>query len=360
MEELQEKLKALKAEDAKLDETIAEHEKDAKTATDRKGRLQATKDATVEADADTEKAKASIADMQAYLKDFPTETQVLKLERRVESLKDQLKDTQRTLDQLRTGIRVYATRRDACAEARRCLTDDMAEWAQDSLAAVQPEVDAESALAKHVPVAQGIDDLCEVCTDRETELMNLNQSLADGTEEEKKVTDRIAGLQTRESREVPLMEAEAERHLRGITTAWTQEKVGLQAVYDRLYVVNQEQMHHLQRGTHVKRDTAGQPNQEKEHLDTLSHRHAQLTAQLVAANEKLAVVKDENAYAGRSYKTLCQEGKKQSQEYEALVAEVNKRLGEAQDAQGEMTSEGKRLKSLKVRLQKAATQIREQ
>jgi chromosome segregation ATPase len=355
-EELRTQLDALKKDGEKLAEDVAAAEKEQQAAADR-----ADKIAKLDADiaASTERAAASkqrTAEMEELLADFPTETQVLKLERRVESLKDQVNESDKVAEQHRTGVEAYTVRRDACLVARVDLTAQIEQAIKDAFDAAEKSAARDGQLQTEEAITASIEELCTIANDREAELTELNQQITDKTREEEEVTAQIAGLNQKVEQALPALEADSERHIAAITNAWAAERGALQGVYDKLFAVNKEQQYHLMRGTHIKRAAAPLTI---EHEKALSSRHDHLSAQLVDVQRRLQFVKGENYHTRKEMETVRLSGRAQVEESEASKAEMEERLAEVHEECAALDDEAQRARALKLDLQQALQSIRE-
>jgi hypothetical protein len=300
--------------------------------------------------------KSEYARRAELVEGFPSETQLLKLERRQETLKAQFTEAERSASQTKTGIDAYTVRCDACATARVDLTVALEDATAKIFEAIEGKVSEDCRLVAVDRIRQGIDDLIGICEDREATLLELNQKYTERLDEEAALNERIVALQQKYDSEGPKMEQDADRFMVSLTDAWNTEKEALQLVYDKLYAINKEQQHHLARGTHVKRDTK-LPN--SGHESALSARHSSLSAQLIEARERLHELQSENGFVKKTTDQLRAEGRLGVAAHENQTTEVIARLRQAREERLAAEEEARKFRNLKVDLHHALQTIRE-
>jgi chromosome segregation ATPase len=286
---------------------------------------------------------------------FPTETQLLKLERRLETLKSQLADATRSANQTQTAIDAYNVRRSAAASSRTDLALAIDDSSEVTLQGIQDKAIEDEALAPLERIVAAIDEMTAVCDERETKLFDLNQRYAERLEEEAALNERIVSLQQRVESELPKLDADADRTIASLTACWSSEKEALQSTYERLYAVNKEQQHHLVRGTHVKRDEAANTG----HEAALSARQNTLSAQLIDARARLQELHAENTYVQRITDQLRHDARASVAAYDDQKAEVASRLQEARAERNSAEDEARKFRNLKGDLQQALQTIRD-
>lgn len=322
----------------------------------RNEKLQATRDANNDAAAGAAGLEADVNSMKELLRDFPTETQLLKLERRVESLKNQVRDARDAVNQNRTGIEAYAVRTAACSSTHEVLARDL----QDSTSVlleqrVNAGCDADGQVKSDQHIMDSLSALCELCEEREAALADLNERLAQKSEEASELNRRIANLEACAARDLPQIEADADRIVNELNRAWTAERDALQNVYDSFHAVNREQQYHLQRGTHVKREAFV----DGKHESALSARHARLASQLIETRNRLNEIIAENAYAKKTAEQLRAEGREALLTFDAQRNEVEGRLTKVKEERQAVEAEASRFREIKSDLHRALQTIRE-
>lgn len=286
---------------------------------------------------------------------FPTETQLLKLERRLETLKTQLADATRTANQTQTAIDAYNVRRSAASSSRRDLADALDGSSTVTMDGITDKAAEDDELAPLSRILDAITEMTTVCDERESILFELNQRYGERVEEESELNDRIVSLQQRVESELPKLDADADRTIATLTDCWHCEKDALQATYDRLYAVNKEQQHHLVRGTHVKRDDAVNAG----HEAALSARQNNLTAQLIDARGRLQELHAEITFVQRITDQLRHDARASVAAYDDQKVEVSARLQEARAERNNAEEEARKFRNLKGDLQVALQTIRD-
>jgi chromosome segregation ATPase len=299
--------------------------------------------------------KDELAKRAELVENFPTETQLLKLERRLETLKTQLQEAQRSANQLRTGIDAYTVRCEACSTARGELAATLQEASAAVFEAIAAKADEEARLHPSEAILDTISELIAICEEREGQVADLNQMYARRLEEDATLSERIVRLQRKIEGDIPKIEEDADRYIAGLTAAWVEEREALQRVYDRFYSVNKEQQHHLVRGTHVKRDLP--PN--SGHEAALSARQSNLSAQLIDARARYQETDAENKFIKKITDQLRSEGRLSLSVFDSQQSEVASRLKAAREERIAAEEEARNFRNLKSDLQHALQTIRE-
>lgn len=294
-------------------------------------------------------------DRAAAISSFPTETQLLKLERRLGTLKSQLSDVEASIAETSTLINAYDVRCQAQSSSRREIGSALDEALKAISEGTDAQTSQDAAIAGLKPTLDAIEALVEISDDREGALVDLNQRYSSRLEEEMTLNDRIVAQQQRTEAEIPRIHSEADRCLSNLTAAWTAEKEALQMVYDKLYSVNKEQQHHLARGTHVKRDALTN----EAHEAALSARHGKLSAELIDARARLEELQIENDFVKKITKQLRAEGRATIDRYDQQKTEVAARLEAARDERKLAEDEARKFRSQKGQLQQALQSIRD-
>lgn len=349
-------LQQLKQREASLQEQLRERERDIKATNDRKERLKSAQKEHDELCTKCNETRDYNSKASAELAAFPSDTQVLKLERRVESLKEQLSESTRKIQQHRTGIDAYTVRRQRCAKVKAQLVKNLDETIAESVKFVTPKEEQEKTLQNVKGTVQCAETASGIFVSREEELQQLTKKVDELAKEETERTNRISELKAKGERELPLVDAERERDIAELTAEWKREQEYLQGLYDRLYVINKEQGYHLQRGTHIKKEAAPRMDLREAALST---KQAQLASALNDANLQLRDVKDDIAHQKRQADQLRSEGRCSHAQYQRQKAEAEERLKQAKIRCDEAEREAIDLRNLKAELQQTLQNIRE-
>ena len=355
-DDLQKKRDELLAERAKLQETVQEKEREAKASTDRKSKTKNLQDETKELQSKTAEIKDYCKKAHAEIDDFPTDTQILKLERRLESLKNQMKEAERSLLQRRTGIEAYQERIKATADRHHKLFEDTKKHNAAILEKVKVLAEDDSKTVSAEEIRKSMDALCAIAEEREAELQSLQQQISEYVKQETELSARIQTLQEQADTELPKLEAERERIAAEIRVEWAKEEKYLQATYDRLFEVNKEQQYHLARGTHIKKAA---PNDSLREEQALSGIQARLATDINEAKARLKDVSDDLYYTKKQSDALRSEGRQALADFEKSKDEKKRLLQEAQQEREEAEAERRELRDVKVQLNQAIVTIRD-
>lgn len=337
-----------------LDDAIRRKEKDLKIASDRRQKQGMLHTEVSQVEKDVTAISKNVSAMNAEVTDFPTDTQVLKLERRVQHLREQVKESDKNKQQHKTGIEAYVSRQsDNLAGRERLIATLLADLNQLT-EAVGAEMEKESHVTSSSGATEGILKVVEISDDRERDVEAQIQELSRTSQRDQELTVAIVDAQSRAEREGPAIDVRCDDMLQRITDAWEKEKFALQQAYDKLFVINKEHRYHLTRGTHVKRTVTS-----ASHEAALSNRHGHLAAQLVELQGRLYQAVEENKHTRRLIDKVKESGRISSAKFDADRIEAQQRLGVAREAHNRTLEEGYRFRSLKGELQNVLHTVRE-
>lgn len=295
--------------------------------------------------------------MRADVAEFPTETQVLKLERRVESLKDAINKFEAEIAARMSAVDAYKARRDKCvATTTEALDAVRSLWDAERHALVIKEVEAEASLHTADRVQTDFNAMQEINAEREDALAQLYEGRELKAQDDNALTAKLVDLQGLEEREAPIIDADAAKHAQAITDAWQVEQQALLKTYDKLRQVNREQEFHIGRGTHVKRDD--KTPYSMFHEVALSSRQGLLATQLNNTNDQLELIRGENAFTQKRLDVLTKEGRHARDEWEKKREGMEKALEAAQKERETAEEETAKFRALRWELQDALRAVR--
>ena len=334
---------------------IEEKEKDVRSVNDKRERRN-TINLQIETNTiQLEQAKDLISTAKGYIADFPTDTQVLKLERRLESLKEQVKQLEHVEHQHIAGIEAYKQRRQKNREARSNMVSGCADLTAAILELAQVCSEEDTTTVSTESAREVCDTLCTISAARELALQEANKQSELTSEEAANLSKVISELQLRSERQIPLVEAEKDKDISEISEEWSKERDLLQAVYDRLFVINKEQSFHLQRGTHIKRENLVVSESEK----TLSARHARIANEIIENTAKLADISEDFAHVKKQADQLRSIARAARAEYESIRQVKELQLSRAQEAVRLVEDESNNLRNLKGEIYHALQSVRD-
>lgn len=345
---LQRELEALEAQ-------LRDQEPELRTANEKKERALALIAEAQALRARAEEARKYCAVAAAELADFPSDTAVLKLERRVESLKNTTRDAERLVESKKTGIEAYGVRRSGCGRDRRRLVADLSSHTAAALEKMRPFVAEDAGVRPASVVSAGVAALCDICEQCEKEVLAGHRQLADLAAEERQRTKRIQELQAARLETAPRLDAEKRAAVAAISAAWAGEEAALQATYDRLFAVNKEQQFHLQRGTHIKRAAAALVDS----TEVMSDRHTRVASDINEARSRLEQHAGDVAHLQRQADQLRAAGRAVRAGFEKQREAALARLEAAARARREAEAEGQSLRDVKAELYEALQSARE-
>jgi chromosome segregation ATPase len=348
-------LEALQTELARILAEIEEKEKDIRSVKDKRERRGVILQQIESNTKLLEDVRSVVNSAKSYIADFPTDTQVLKLERRLESLKEQVKQLEHIEHQHIAGIEAYKQRRQQNREARATLvagcedlTASIAELAEAGLQEENGTIGTDGA-------REACDTLSTISSARELSLQEASKASDATADEAAGLSKVISELQQRSEREIPQVEAEKDKDIAEINEEWGKERDILQAVYDRLFVLNKEQSFHLQRGTHIKREVLVASESEK----TLSSRHARLANEIIETTSKLQDATEDFAHIKKQAEQLRSIARAARAEYESIRQAKEAQLAKAREAVRQVEDEANSLRNLKGEIYQALQSVRD-
>lgn len=356
VESLKSELQQLEADLAAVGDGIKVTDQEIKTATDRKDKLSAAEKEISEIAEKNKELKDYVDTAKATLADFPTETQVLKLERKVESLKESINDSEKSITQHRTGVEAYEQRKQECAQGRKQMLKELEEHASDLEARVAPLTKGDASVASKDNALGSCDTLSSIATAREETLGELNTKIEELTAQDEEYMQRTNAIKRRLADELPKIDMEKERDIAEIRAEFAKERDLLQTIYDKQFAVNKEQQYHLARGTHIKR--APKANTEVEEA-ALSSRQARNAAAIIDANGKLADLSEDLDFSKKKAMKLRKEGRAAHAQFEAQKEAAMEKLREAKEKLQESNEEASGLRNLKGDLYQQLQNVRE-
>lgn len=292
---------------------------------------------------------------KAYLADFPQDAFVLKLERRVESLRDQIKQAERIASQHRAGIDAYARRLEHCrlgrAETAQGMSDVLDE-VEDSLVSLCNE---EIALTPNAEVDIATDVLTSIASERESALQAQEGFLLDKIKEETEIAAGVSLLQLRSQEELPAIEQVKQMDEDEISAEWAKENQYLQSLHEKLLAVHREQTFHLQRGTHIKSTANVSAESEK----VLSARQSLLANEINTRVNALEELREDVTHAKKLADSLRVKARAAQKEYEVILREKESRLQKFRIELADTTDELDQLRNTKAQLYQALQDIRD-
>lgn len=298
-----------------------------------------------------------VKEARSYVADFPNEAQVLKFERRVESLKDQIKQAERIANQHRAGIDAYVSRLQANELEMRSVLDRATRVLEETSTITVPLVSEEANVVGESAALTSCDVLSSIAADREHELQEKCSSLDAALREEVALTSKAVALQLELEEQFPVVENEKSRDLEEIRSEWRKEEQALRSIQEKLFTVQREQSFHLQRGTHIKRKTVQASSPESEIV--LSTRQSHLAAEVNKGKTALQDLKEELVQARKQVEVMRARAKEAEKQYECERNAREARLAAARKRHADAVAESQNLKNIRAELQQANIDLRE-
>jgi hypothetical protein len=299
---------------------------------------------------------AFVLGARAYVKDFPTEGILLKLERRVESVKDQVKQTERIASQHRAGIEAYYSRLNSNQLDLQLTLNCASELLDEIMAIVGPIMQEELSVVSPATVLDGCDSLISILSEREEELKTKSDEVTIAANREHELTKVAASLQLRLEETIPQIDDQKISDEQDIRGAWDEEGNALKLILNRLYTVHKEQAFHLQRGTHIKKDTT-KGSTESEIV--LSTRHSHLASEVNKGRSTLADLREELALSKKQIDSLRAKARESLLNFESEREEKEKRLAVAKRSHTSAHDENVDLRDVKSKLYERLQDLRE-
>lgn len=290
-----------------------------------------------------------------YLADFPQDSFVLKLERRVESLRDQLKQAERIANQHRAGIDAYHRRLQHCRAGRSETVEGISEVLdeiEDSLVALCNE---EVSLSQFGDVLSAVETLSAIASERETSLQRQQDNFEEKIAQEAQLSEAMVLLQARAQEDLPAIEKQKQQEEDELAAEWTKEHLYLQGLHEKLLAVHREQTFHLQRGTHIK----AKANVAAESEKVLSARQSLLANEIISRKAALTELREDVVHAKKLSDILRTKARAAQKEFEAAVHEKESRLTKFRKDLDEANEELNELRNTKAKLYEALQDIRD-
>jgi chromosome segregation ATPase len=356
MEDLQNRLAEADAQAATLRSSIAEREREVRAAQDRRAKIENLNKESKQLESQIEEMKEYCKTARQEIDEFPTDTQLLKLERRLESLKNQVKESERAVMQRATGVQAYNDRVKVCTQTRVSLVQDSSDALQveqtnsagnDSKEASKPNLEA---------IHQAIDALISIAQERENDLQNLQQQIAERLQEQQSRSAKIQELQQHSDTELPKLAAERERDAQELTALWNAEYEHLRSTYTRLFAVNKEQQFHLGRGTHIKKEPAKSDLLEEQ---TQSALQAKLASEVNDTTARLKDIRDELRYLKKQTDAVRERGREAHARFEQQLNVLQEKEKAAEKERNDVIEEARLLRDVKGELSSVLMSIRD-
>lgn len=293
---------------------------------------------------------------RAYVKDFPTESVLLKLERRVESVKDQVKQSERIASQHRAGIEAYYSRLNSNQLDLQSTLDCASELLDEIVGIVSPIMREELTVVTPAVVHDGCNALVSILGEREEQLSVKNDDVARETGQEHELTKAAAALQLQLEEAIPLIDEQKMSDEMEIRNAWDEEGHALKTILNRLYTIHKEQAFHLQRGTHIKKDVS-KGSTESEIV--LSTRHSHLASEVNKGRATLADLREDLFLSKKQVDSLRSKARESLAEFESDRSEKEKRLSAAKRNHLNAQEENTDLRDVKSKLYERLQDLRE-
>ncbi|CUG01291.1 Hypothetical protein, putative [Bodo saltans] len=293
---------------------------------------------------------------RAYVKDFPTENILLKLERRVESVKDQVKQTERIASQHRAGIEAYYSRLSSNQLDLQSTLTSASELLDEIASIVNPIMQEELSVVSPRIVLDGCESLISILYEREEQLKTKSDEVTLGASREHDLTKAATALQLRLEDTIPQLDEQKGNDERDIRDAWEEEGGALKLILNRLYTIHKEQAFHLQRGTHIKKDAA-KGSTESEIV--LSTRHSHLASEVNKGRSTLADLREELALSKKQIDSLRVKARESLLDFESEREEKEKRLSVAKRSHANAQEENVDLRDVKSKLYERLQDLRE-
>lgn len=304
-----------------------------------------------------DEANKYVKDARAYIADFPTDQQTLKLERRVESLKDQIKQAERIASQHKAGIDGYMQRLNSNHDHVSSMLDAALSTIDEVASMLDPLVREEQTILPGTFALQACDALSTIACEREKELQQQCALLDRVRDEQAELTTACATLLAEIEDERPLLESEKETDVREILEEWHKEEALLRSILEKLYVIHKEQSYHLQRGTHIKRETVKSVPEESEIV--LSARQSHLAAEVNKGRSALQDLKEELQHAKKQVDLLRQKEQEIRRQFEQDRSAKEQKLAFARKKHTDAAEEAQTLRNLRAELYQALQEIRD-
>lgn len=354
--DLEKQLTQAKSKIDELSQRLSNSQRETRVATERQQREQSLATELDQITKECAQLKKDNERMSSEVAQFPTETQVLKLERRVESLKDAINKFETEITARRSAVDAYRARRDKCVATTTEALEAVRALCIERKAAVDAEVEAEAAIHSADRVQIDFHTMLEISNEREETLAALYESREIKSQEDNQLTAKLVDLQGLEERDAPIIDSDAAKHAQAITDAWQVEQQALLKTYDKLRQVNREQEYHIGRGTHVKREDS--TPYAMYHEVALSSRQGHLATQLNSVNEQLQLIRGENAFTQKRLDVLTQEGRAARDDWEKKREEIEKGLEAASNERAQAEEETAKFRALRWELQEALRAVR--
>lgn len=354
--ELEKRLATLRTQIDEEQQRLANAQRDGRVATDRQAKERALAEELDQINADCAALKAQNDRMRGEVAEFPTETQVLKLERRVESLKDAIGRFDAEIASRMSAVSAYRVRRDKCAANTAEALGAVRALCAERLPRVEAEAVAEEGVHETQRVQRDLAAMLEVTSEREASLGELYESREIRAQEDASLTAKLVDLQGLEEREAPIIDGEAARHAQAITDAWQVEQNALLRTYDKLRQVNREQEYHIGRGSHVKREDT--TPYAMLHEQALSSRQGHIATQLNHVREQVGLLKAENAFHKKKLDQLTKDGRAAREQLEGQKEAMEEKLAKAQALRQAADDETIKFRALRWELQDALRAVR--
>lgn len=293
---------------------------------------------------------------RSYVKDFPTEGILLKLERRVESVKDQVKQAERIASQHKAGIEAYYNRLKANQLDLQGTLSAASGILDEVISLVQPIMQDELSIVTSHAVFDGCDSLLSILSEREEELNAKCDMVQQVVSQEQILSKRAATLQLALEEAIPQVEAEKQRDEAEIREAWEYEGAALKTILNRLYTIHKEQAFHLQRGTHIKKDAAKTTTESE---IVLSTRHSHLASEVNKGRSSLADLREELALSKKQIDALTMKARESLLEFEGEREEKQASLTVAKRNHQRACDENAELREVKNKLYERLQELRE-
>ena len=355
-EALQQKIEEKRKEKAALVDSIQEANKETSQLDERQKKTENLKSEAGEHNAETEKLQEYVNTAKEEVASFPSDSQMLKLERRLESLKNQMRDGERNIMQRETGIQAYQDRLKETSENHRTLHEEAQNKNQMMECHAQEGKTTEAGVVQTEQIIQAMDTLTQIAQEREAELSSLQSQLVDAINEESERSGRIREIQEQAEAEGPRIESQKEKDCAAIQQAWDREHKFLQQTYDRLYDINKEQQYHLSRGTHIKKKIE-KPSHVAE--TSLSHRHARLAQDINEARSRYKDVSDDLNYNKKQTEAVRNQGRNAHAKFKQEKEVKEDELAQASAEREDVADEGIQLKQAKADLSQLLATIRD-
>jgi len=355
-EALLQTLQQLQLKEAKIEEQIKEKDLEVKVQTDRRERLKRLMAETADLQRRYNEANEFVTMARETVNTFPGDTQILRLERRVETLQGEVKEASHILKQKRTGVEAYQAKIKMLQTAKARLLEEIGSLVTDVKDSVKTELDVHDSVSNINPDTD-VAVLSSICKERESELDVLNAQLEDRVKRDVDMTARLQQLQEDIAQTIPRIKQERDCDMEEIQIEWEAEKRQLLAIYGKLCVVNREQNYHLSRGTHIKRAAAKpviDPAETK-----LSLNATELAKEINATRDKLKLNGDEVSEIQAALSQLKKEAAQELKEFNAAQAKGEEAVTAAQKSRNELQVEQNELRKLKTELMQLLQSLRE-